>query len=83
MENRHARKRKRGKVATMNYAARFTQTGLRDGTQQDRVRYYYIRRTCIGEFKDNAKKKIRQRIARKGRMRRDGEWSERKKKINS
>lgn len=42
----------------MNYAARFTRTGLCECTR-------YIRRTCIGEIKDNAKKKIRRRIARR------------------
>ncbi|EZA59950.1 hypothetical protein X777_16153 [Ooceraea biroi] len=45
----------------MSYAGRVTQTGLRDCTR--RVPGYYIRRTCTGEIKDNAKKKIQQRIA--------------------
>jgi len=60
----------------MSYAERFTRTG-------DIVRAAsrcYIRRTCTGEIKDNAKKKI-QRIARRatcGREERQREAEERK-----
>lgn len=54
--------RENGGVETMNYAARFMRTGLRDCTRRDPDTT--IRRTCIGEIKDNAKKKIRWRIAR-------------------
>lgn len=41
---------------------RVTRTGLR--AIVPRGSRYYIRRTCTGEIKDNAKKKIQRRIAR-------------------
>lgn len=50
---------------------RVTWTGLRDCARSSR---YYIRRTCTGEIKDNAKKKIQRRIAREaaGRKKKRG-----------